>query len=49
MIEPLLLILGGALLIAWVLMGRRKPVETGWAVRERCDGVYFVVPKGRAR
>ena len=49
MIAPLLLIAGGALLIAFVLMGRRKPVETGWAVRERCDGVYFVVVRGRTR
>ena len=49
MIAPMLLIAGGALLIVWVLMGRRKPVETGWAVRERCDGVYFVVMRGRTK
>ena len=49
MIAPLLLIAGGALLIVWVLMGRRKPIETGWCVRERCDGVYFVVVRGRTR
>ena len=36
MIEPLLLIAGGALLIVWVLMGRRKPEpepESGFAMR----------------
>ena len=49
MIEHALEIFVGAALIYFVLWHRHKPVDTGWCVRERCDGVYFVVMRGRAR
>ena len=49
MIEHFVEIFGGLALIYLALWHRRRPVETGWAVRERCDGVYFVVMRGRAR